>query len=839
MVKEAMRLIIWPWTACAKLRDWRLRLRIDATNHNPLTTRPWSWFLAAWIVYGLYGWFKLFKHRAESVPANMAGWYLLGLGTLATAWLLGRHSELAPHWMRLLGVGVSDSVDSRSRVSRADRKTWIWPTVGFLAVVLCLTQLEISERYYFAQDDNLSQFLPVIVQSARGLWRGEFPTWNPHQFAGAPTMSLGTYALTYPPTYLSYAVARHVLGNEWLTFEVFGWLHLLLGYWVTLRLLVRLGIRLRVAVAGSVCYSLSGFLLIAGRSWFYMLPLAVWLPLAATSLAELARGAVSWKWTLKTGLILGVLFHAGNAQMWVYAMMFLVMTTIYLWSFAGRSWRVAIPSLGAIGIAIGIATLLLIPQMLETRNVRRFAYGSGIQSGLFGLFVPSPLSYAETPGTPATLHGERLSELFFFGGVLALAAAPLVISFFVHRWGPKIAAKNVFVPLLAFALICGCGREGVLWFIGTELPFLKSFSQPFKFLAFIQLFGVCVGGVVVERLLRTSRAHEKWELPLVTTCFLLMAYHTTQANASMFNFGFMPYPPLRADLAEAFKKEEAGRVFSIAPVRSGGDRYFDSLIHNFATVTSQYSLEGYDPLISNNPSHLALSKRLKEGETVKTLEALGVRWVIAYKGHDSPPNARDFPYRSPLYFWRPHQKEMAKAVASASDKVFTRTEVTLYRLNPAPLAFFTDQPNDPLTIAFHAHGADIRLPTKASSEAGARQLVLNILPPRFATIAIDGKRSDFRVDEWGRLEVDVPAGANRVDFRYQPPFFACGVLGAFLALSTWVLYLVAAKRFPEAPANGDVESFDRSEQIIPKPHFQAVATHTPSARYETPSIGVE
>jgi len=90
----------------------------------------------------------------------------------------------------------------------------LWPVAGFVAVLTALLLLEQSHPYYFTQDDNLAVNLPAILQGCRSLFSGVFPTWNPHQYMGSPSTSLGYYALTYPFTYVSYWLSRTVLHNE-------------------------------------------------------------------------------------------------------------------------------------------------------------------------------------------------------------------------------------------------------------------------------------------------------------------------------------------------------------------------------------------------------------------------------------------------------------------------------------------------------------------------------------------------------------------------------------------------------------------------------------------------
>ena len=91
---------------------------------------------------------------------------------------------------------------------------------GALVLALALAFLEWRQPFYFTQDDNYVQFLPNVLVALDGAFAGfRLPLLNPYQFAGAPSIELGYYSLSYPPTYFSYALARWGLGDKTLTFD--------------------------------------------------------------------------------------------------------------------------------------------------------------------------------------------------------------------------------------------------------------------------------------------------------------------------------------------------------------------------------------------------------------------------------------------------------------------------------------------------------------------------------------------------------------------------------------------------------------------------------------------
>ena len=256
------------------------------------------------------------------------------------------------------------------KLSAGERVAWRWLLVGFALVGFLLLVLERSQPYFFVQDDNLSQFMPVILHGCRSLFNdGVFSTWNAHQFMGSPTASLGTYALTYPFTYLAYGFARYLVHDEFATLDVFCVGHLLVGYLAMFWACRCAGIRPILAAAGGVSFAFSGYFLIAGKSWYYMTPLAVYAPLMFGLFEKFRRASFGWALVLPSALVFGLLFHSGNAQMWCYAGMFFIVGVGVLLVCKAIAWSQAIPALCSVAIGVAIALPLLVPQFLETAKL--------------------------------------------------------------------------------------------------------------------------------------------------------------------------------------------------------------------------------------------------------------------------------------------------------------------------------------------------------------------------------------------------------------------------------------------------------------------------------------
>ena len=774
------------WRALTDL--FGLRHEFECVPAGRLVTRPFRLVVALWLLWGWYALVKLY-HGWQNLPANWIAWYAAILGVLYLVWKLTREERLQ---QRIL-LCLEDASPSASPPSRVTTCTWL--AAGWLLVAADLAWLEFRHPCTFTHDDNLSQFLPVIVHGARSLFDdGIFSTWNPHQFTGFPTASLGTYALTYPLTYLSYAAARWLLGNEYATIEVFGIVHLLAGYGTMFWAARTLGLRPSLAAAAGLCFSLCGFFLIGGRSWYYMLPLATWLPLVAVAIWRLREGRIGWRWVLGTGLLLGILFHSGNAQMWIYSASFLGIAAVYLALYGGQSWRLLVPVACALLLGLAIAAPLFLPQYLETARLKRFAGGEPIVHGLFGLLAPWPFSFADRPGMTETNNLRFMTQFYYCGTMFTSAAAIGVFSCLWHRWPPRIAAANVLLALGLVAFVYALGRPGMVWGLTGELPVFKQFRHPMKYLAFVHLFGILGGGLILERLLRRiPRLNLEWLI--AGSCAALMTYHTFLALPAFFSWSIVPYPPSPA-WVQQLAADASGRLYPVAPRRCAARNYELSQMLHLPTVYGTMSLTGYDPLIEENPQHQELRRRLLVNP-LAALRAYGVRYIVVYPTQELPEMYPGHTYFR-WYFWEPPERAAYQATQQGGRLVHWSPGVALYEIDgAAPLAFAAGDDIAPLPVRFHAAGADVSLPPASRG----MKMVVNVLPPRFLHAYADGVWVPYSTDEWGRLKLTLPAGTRTLKLRYEPPWLAGSLLGVVLALGSCAGFALYRRRWPEPSEN--------------------------------------
>ena len=659
-----------------------------------------------------------------------------------------------------------------------------WPAFGFIFVAALLAFLEIRQPYYFTQDDNAVQFLPVILQACREAFRGVFPNWNPYQLLGAPTASLGTYALTYPATYISYAVARFLLGNEFLTLEVFAVLHLLAGFVAVYWAARSFGVRPSLSMLVSVCAILSGFALIASRSWYYMSPVFVWVPLMMAGMGRLPGTRSGLRWIAGMGCVIGVFFHAGNVQMWSYAVIFLGIATALLLYGRVIDWRRALHVALAGLLGLALSAMLLLPQFMATRDALRTA--------------PMMMGSVEPHLLPFLFFGAWLrvpgwywggAEVVYSGTLFVVVSLLAVLTAIPFRWGRAAIVRNFWLICALIAVLCVLGRNGVLWPLQLHLPLLNKFRLPFKFLAFFNLFVGVGGAMILERLLRRSRRARLWEAALVVLTCGLMVVHCVLTSTSFYHYCVPPYPAL-GDKVESVLKQAGTdyRLAAIVPLRSPAADYWRGLPHNLASIYRLHDLDGYDPLVQLEPG-AHRRQLLIEGLSRQALPEYGVRFVLVHRVAHQPEFSDD-----PGANWMENYLTMApnveKAALSSGRLVYEDQSLKILELPEArPLAFAEKSPQTPLPLQVDGSGASIAV----SGLATGAPIVLNLQWRPEIQAYVNGHLVRTDQDAWGRITFRLPAAATAVRVRYAPPW-GSGALAGLVLLGTWVLAVRFAMR---------------------------------------------
>ena len=662
---------------------------------------------------------------------------------------------------------------------------------GLVVLALSLVLLVHGQRYGFVHDDNITQFFPTILQGCASIERGLFPTYNPYSLMGAPTASVGTYALTYPLTYLSYAAAKHLLHDVYLTLDVFAVLHLALGYLATFALARRIGLRPSLSLCAALSFVLCGYLSVYTRGWFYMAPVALWTPLILLALCRLRdETRLGWRWVAETGLAIGIYFHAGNAQMWSYTLL-LGAALVALWSYGGKIPRARLLwLLPAFLVGLAIAAPLLLAQSAEVAQLERSAdFKQGTLPGLLALLLPAPLVDAWHPGIQPGVenlwpHLYHFAPLYFCGPVFLGLGLIALASLLVLRWGRRLVGANAWLLCGGLALWLSFGEDGGLASILAHLPVFNKFQHWWKFLPFVALFFALGGGLLVERWLQSTK-NVKAERTLVLLIPLLLAYNAWVSRPVM-SLADKPYPALPVELKSLFfnPNERLQRGLTVAPWKRDHEGFVFSMAQNFATVYELPMLMGYDPLVEASPLNQALERRYlpsrsltrasqsfqsaMPADAIETLRRYGVRWISVTDGVQRGGKGSG-------------KLELLQALSGHVTLRHTRLGLQVYELAESdPLAFPESNPAQGLPIVLDAAGGRVSLGGTVSGP-----VIVNWLARERLHAFVDGKPVSLERDTLDRIRVEVPSGARTLLIRYEPDW------GKGLALAGGLFALAA------------------------------------------------
>lgn len=653
--------------------------------------------------------------------------------------------------------------------------------VGFLVLVIGLAVQYRLDPYPFTQDDNFCQFLPVVIQSAKTLAGGHVPVWNPFQLLGAPTMSVGTYALTYLPTYICYWIA-HSAGNDLLTYEIFCSVHLLIAYFITAWALKRTSVSSPLAVAGAVCWTLSGWFLIGGRSQDNFVPYALFLPLLIDCLNMLIKRGGSLRWALWTGLLIGILFHAGHAEFWVYTMMLFGIAALVLVASKAIDSKSFVYVGSACVFGLALAAPLLVVQILETTNISRQG-GASWSVDLLPLLLP--LGSFGYSGFTLGSANYRFGTELYYAGTLFTAVSLAVVSVWSaavvldrKSFDTETVRKNIWLLIGGLAFLLCLGPPAILWSALAKLPFFEKFRWSIKYIPFMQIFFIFAGAAILQRALslRTNRL-------LLGLSIGLMLLHTTLCRSSLYTFVDRSYPQLSAKLIQSINNN---RIFSAAPFRSPTPNFVQSFTLNFPTVCGINCATGYDTFVSSKPEYERFLFRLYSSPE-EAAKIYGIGTLFCSDTLENPV-ASGNPSEEIVEVASDRLLQAAYTLKNSGHLIESSLGRKVYTLAPAAPIVFTGE-QQPQSLPFRVDQAGVYIDTKAVP-AGTK-VTANFLCWPWIKARGDGELLLIKADEWERITVTLPNATKELRIQYQPPWHISFTAAAILTLLAAGLVLLA------------------------------------------------
>lgn len=228
-----------------------------------------------------------------------------------------------------------------------------------------------NDRVIFAAGDFTQHYYAFSDYQVERLQKGEFPLWNPYNYAGDPFAGNIQFAAFYPPRYIMAAL---VGGDGWTIADY--QLEVALHYWLaSLLMFAFLNVytrRVSVALFGSILYTYSGYLTGYPLLQVSVLESAIWLPLMMLG-AHLAITRPNWSITggLLGGVGIALSLFGGHPQT---TMQITYLTIAYL-VFAGYQHGLSLIQIGIrLGVLLATGAGLSMIQLLPALEFTRLSY---------------------------------------------------------------------------------------------------------------------------------------------------------------------------------------------------------------------------------------------------------------------------------------------------------------------------------------------------------------------------------------------------------------------------------------------------------------------------------
>ena len=639
---------------------------------------------------------------------------------------------------------------------------------GIILTLIVFIIIEIINPFAFTQDDNASQFLPVILEGSSQMFSGHLPAINLHQLMGTEIMENGIYSIFYPPMILSYFISTYILGNSLFTLEIFVLIHLILGFIFSFFLFFEKTKDPKLASLASLAFIFSGYIIQLSGTWYYVAPSIVFLPLIFYFYEKFEDKFV-WR-----GILRGAFFYSGNAQYFVFLCLF---ELIYLLLQGYQQGKDAFFNsfkkyLNSLIITLIVIMPLLFSQLTLIQNSFRgdLSFLAFVSSGsvlitdyLFGsLFVQniSSLLVDSSIFRFSQLHyvGTFFSLIFLMGGVYSIKKFKKGFFKKVH---PSFLCGLISI-LLSFGIFGG------IYLIFTFLPIVKNFLGPYKLILFSNFFIIFFASIFFSKLKEDLRLKKNF-------------------------LNFMYLLSLVLILTGAF--------FSIGGNTYSGDsiplerEYFDDLnLQGFRAIsvgTNSSVFLGGSPS-KNVPEWLYLNKNYasyfnldhisgyEEFKDKLTYEKISVPRGGIFSGKLNLTTLKEYGIK---YVFIPENSLGSHPELNALQEIHKTNEFRILEL-PNPKGYiFTEKEN--LNYTRNVNGIQLK---KEFNEDTL--LTINFLYKKNYILKINGKRENLSKDKYGRMTFFIQKGEKEVKLKYVPWNFYKGILISLILL---IIFLMGKK----------------------------------------------
>ncbi|MEE2657825.1 MAG: YfhO family protein [Candidatus Latescibacterota bacterium] len=386
-----------------------------------------------------------------------------------------------------------------SRPSRADAVSLSF----LLLAVAVFFRNAIAGGAFFVQDVMVQNY-PFRHLYHDALAAGCLPLWTPHINCGFPLFAEGQAGALYPLNLLLGVVADPVAAITWI---VVG--HLALAGVLMYGFLRSLQAHPAAALTSAMVYSLGGYIVVRAMSTNFVTSYA-WTPLLLL-LVEANCGLPKRRFWLIAPIV-ALQLLGGHPQAAVYSAMavggYAVLRGIQM-----RSLQLPMQTIAALALGVGIAAVQLAPTFelaqhsLRARGVgyQQFVNMSLPPERLISLFLPDYFGNSAS----GTYWGQAEGFFIQLCPYLGSAAIPLIAIAVIEA---RTAAGSCLAMIAVIGLVLSLGEYTGLFDVLYQVPLLRQFRIPTRFLLWWALGGAALCGLGVHRLLDANPLGRPWWL---------------------------------------------------------------------------------------------------------------------------------------------------------------------------------------------------------------------------------------------------------------------------------------------------------------------------------------
>ncbi len=475
----------------------------------------------------------------------------------------------------------------QSKINRARIKNHLY---GFFVVSILFVLLEIRVPYFFLQDDNYSQFFPILKSALDFIYKtGSLPLYDFKHMNGVEVLGLTQYGILDPILNSSYLLTM-AFNCPYALLDIYVFIYYQIGTYLIIKLFPQYKLS-NILLAACL---FSGHLLITIRSWYYLAPYVLMLIIIIYRVLQTFYYEKKYTTLYIDTLVLSFFIYFGNPQFFIYnfIIFFLFISFTLIKNYTNLLLLLKKISLtGSIFLMVSLPILYLYHKV--DNQAPRFFNVEGLHiRGIINMVIPFVKNNVMWTYSSEIYYNWLYFYLNIFSVIGLLASFKWLFNTVKSR---KLSINNssFFSVLILVVLLLTTN----FYYIFKYIPIFNKFKIALKFYYIFIIASQIYGFIYVNYHLKKKL---KVIVYILSSVQILMMVFLT--DISFFHFSYNYKDPYNKHLVDSIHSQLTAnaKIASFAPERSSGIDYSSSLTHNFARIFNINSYDGYEPMVNNH-----------------------------------------------------------------------------------------------------------------------------------------------------------------------------------------------------------------------------------------------